>query len=135
MFQNNDRDGLPQSTTIGKQVTINGTFASDGNVVFDGSMEKGNVRISGTLVVGTTANIKGTVEVGKLTVNGIIEGNVVVQEDLEIGATGKIKGDIIVHGKLIITKGGIFNGKCDMGSKNTEHEKTKKDGSEEVNDE
>ncbi len=135
MFQNNDRDGLPQSTTIGKQVTINGTFASDGNVVFDGSMEKGNVRIGGTLVVGPTANIKGTVEVGKLTVNGIIEGNVIVQDDLEIGATGKIKGDIMVHGKLIIIKGGIFNGKCDMGSKNTEHEEAEKDGSEEVSDE
>lgn len=135
MFQNNDRDGLPQSTTIGKQVMINGTFASDGNVVFDGSMEKGNVRIGGTLVVGTTAHIKGTVEVGKLTVNGIIEGNVVVQEDLEIGATGKIKGDIIVHGKLIIVKGGMFNGKCDMGTKNTEQEEGEKEGSEEISDE
>lgn len=134
MFQNNERDGLPQSTTIGKQVTINGTFASDGNVVFDGSMEKGNVRIGGTLVVGPTAHIKGTVEVGKLTVNGIIEGNVVVQDDLEIGATGKIKGDILVHGKLIIVKGGTFNGKCDMG-KNNEVQETQQEASEEVNDE
>lgn len=134
MFQNNDRDGLPQSTTIGKQVTINGTFASDGNVVFDGNMEKGNIRIGGTFVVGPTAHIKGMVEVGKLTVNGVIEGNVVVQEDLEIGATGRIKGDIMVHGKLIIVKGGIFNGKCDMG-KNNEAKDTELEASEEVNDE
>lgn len=135
MFQNNEREGLPQSTTIGKQVTINGTFASDGNVVFDGNMEKGNIQISGTLVVGPTATIKGTIEVGKLTVNGRIEGNVVVQEDLEIGATGHIHGDLIIRGKLIITKGGTFNGKCDMGEGNNDKTANAPEESEAVNDE
>lgn len=136
MFQHNERESLPQSTTIGKQVTINGTFASDGNVVFDGNMEKGNIRIGDTLVVGPTAHIKGTVEVGKLTVNGIIEGNVIVQDDLEIGATGNIHGDIVVHGKLIIVKGGTFNGKCDMSSKDGKTKiGTKLEGTELVSDE
>ncbi len=117
MFQNQNepKTGLPQATTIGEQVTISGTLASDGNVNFNGLLEKGTVRINGMLTVGNNATIRGTVAVGRLIVNGLIEGNVSVEEDLEIGETGHIDGDIKVKGKLIIAKGGTFNGKCDMG--------------------
>ena len=116
MFQTFERDAVPQATTIGKQVKISGTLASDGNVIFDGTLEKGTINIAGELTIGTSALIKGEVKVGKLIVNGTIEGNVFVKEDMEIGATGKIHGDISVQGKFIITKGGTFNGKCDMGA-------------------
>lgn len=117
MFQTLQRDEpIPQATTIGKQVKISGTLASDGNVIFDGTLEKGTINIAGELTIGSSALIKGEVKAGKLIVNGTVEGNVIVKEDMEIGASGKINGDINVHGKFIITKGGTFNGKCDMGS-------------------
>lgn len=116
MFQTFERDAVPQATTIGKQVKISGTLASDGNVIFDGTLEKGTISIAGELTVGNSALIKGEVKAGKLLVNGTIEGNVFVKEDMEIGATGKIHGDISVQGKFTITKGGMFNGKCDMGA-------------------
>ncbi len=116
MFQTFERDAVPQATTIGKQVKISGTLASDGNVIFDGTLEEGTINIAGELTIGTSALIKGEVKAGKLLVNGTIEGNVFVKEDMEIGATGKIHGDISVQGKFTITKGGSFNGKCDMGT-------------------
>ncbi|MBP6085091.1 polymer-forming cytoskeletal protein [Candidatus Gracilibacteria bacterium] len=133
MFQNQtERDtGLPQATTIGEQVTISGTLASDGNVNFNGLLEKGMVRINGMLTVGNNATIRGTVEVGKLVVNGLIVGNVAVKEDLEIGATGHIDGDIIVEGQLTITKGGTFNGKCDMGKQTAAVEESSEEASTE----
>ncbi|OGC82036.1 MAG: hypothetical protein A2V81_02680 [Candidatus Abawacabacteria bacterium RBG_16_42_10] len=116
MFQTIQRDDpIPQATTIGKQVKISGTLASDGNVIFDGTLEKGTINIAGELTIGNSAMIKGEVQAGKLIVNGLVEGNVIVKEDMEIGATGRINGDISVHGKFTITKGGTFNGKCDMG--------------------
>ncbi len=116
MFQTLQRDDpIPQATTIGKQVRISGTLASDGNVIFDGTLEKGTINIAGELTIGSGSLIKGEVKAGKLIVNGTIEGNVIVKEDMEIGATGRINGDINVHGKFTITKGGTFNGKCDMG--------------------
>lgn len=113
MFQSNEP--VQHVTNIGKQMKISGTLASDGNLVFDGVLEKGTIRIGGSLTVGPEAFIKGEVEAQKLIVNGAIEGNVIIKEDLEIGASGKISGDITVYGKLIITKGGLFNGKCTMG--------------------
>jgi len=115
MFQAKDQDTMANATTIGKHMKITGTLASDGNVVFDGTLDKGTIRIGGSLLVGTGAFIKGEVEAQRLTVNGNIEGNITVKEDLEIGASGKIQGDVLVYGKLVITKGGIFNGKCAMG--------------------
>lgn len=115
MFQAKDQDTLSNATTIGKHMKITGTLASDGNVVFDGTLDKGTIRIGGSLLVGSGAFIKGEVDAQRLTVNGNIEGNITVKEDLEIGASGKIQGDVVVHGKLVITKGGIFNGKCSMG--------------------
>lgn len=116
MFQSNDRDTTQNVTTIGQQMKISGTLASDGNVLFDGTLEKGTIRIGGHLTVGGGAYIKGEVEARKLVVNGKIEGNVSVKEDLEIGEAGAISGDITVQGKLIINKGGVFNGKCTMGT-------------------
>lgn len=113
MFQSNEP--VLHATTIGKQMKITGTLASDGNLTFDGILEKGTIRIGGSLTVGPEAFIKGEVEAQKLIVNGAIEGNVMVKEDLEIGASGKISGDITVYGNLIVTKGGVFNGKCTMG--------------------
>ena len=120
MFQSNDRDTTQNVTTIGKQMKISGTLASDGNVLFDGTLEKGTIRIGGHLTVGGGAYIKGEVEAQRLIVNGKIEGNIFVKEDLEIGDAGSISGDITVQGKLIINKGGIFNGKCNMGTNNAE---------------
>jgi len=113
MFQSNEP--VQHATTIGKQMKITGTLASDGNLIFDGVLEKGIIRIGGHLTVGQEAHIKGEVEAQKLVLNGTLEGNVVIKEDLEIGATGRISGDITVHGKLVVTKGGIINGKCVMG--------------------
>ncbi|MBI4836764.1 MAG: polymer-forming cytoskeletal protein [Candidatus Abawacabacteria bacterium] len=115
MFQSNERETQQHVTTIGKQMKITGTLASDSNVIFDGTLEKGTIKIGGSLTVGIGALIKGEVDTQKLTVNGTIEGNVSVKEDLEIGTSGKITGDITVRGKLIITKGGILNGRCTMG--------------------
>lgn len=115
MFQAKDQDSMSNATTIGKHMKITGTLASDGNVVFDGTLDKGTIRIGGNLVVGVGALIKGEVEAQKLVVNGSIEGAINVKEDLEIGATGKIQGDISVHGKLVIVKGGLFSGRCIMG--------------------
>lgn len=122
MFQSsNDREPMQNVTTIGKQMKISGNLASDGNVVFDGTLEKGTIKIGGHLTVGNEAYIKGEVESQRLIVNGKIEGNVLVKEDLEIGVSGCINGDIVVQGKLIINKGGILNGKCAMGENSSDN--------------
>lgn len=122
--QQNQNNGarVASDTTIGAHVKINGTLSSDGDVQFDGLLEKGEMQIKGCLTVGPTAKVNAQVKAEQLVVHGTIEGNVTTKADVEIGASGRVQGDINAGGNLVIHPGGVFIGKSMMsGSQNAAH--------------
>lgn len=98
---------------IGNGTSITGNITSNGDVRIDGTL-KGNLSISGKLVVGTSGNIEGNVVCQNADVSGKIHGKVTVNELLSLKATAKLLGDIVTT-KITIEPNATFTGTCNMG--------------------
>ena len=67
----------------------------------------------GTLIVGTNGQVDANISVGVATVNGIINGDVVATEKIQLGRTARVTGNIATP-RLVIEEGAIFEGGCSM---------------------
>ena len=68
-----------------------------------------------TLLLVSTAQIKGPVTAGNVSVAGSIHGDVTADGEVTIRESGQIHGNITAHG-LVIVSGGIFIGTNKMSS-------------------
>jgi cytoskeletal protein CcmA (bactofilin family) len=111
--------------TIGTDTIINGDIKAKGDLRIDGSV-KGHVNSSALVVIGPNAVIDGNVEGDNVIVEGIVNGNISVSNELNLKSNARIQGDILMS-RLIVENGAIFNGKSQMNassnaSKGVEHE-------------
>ena len=67
----------------------------------------------GTLIVGTNGQVDANISVGVATVNGIINGDVIATEKIQLGRTARVTGNIATP-RLVIEEGAIFEGGCSM---------------------
>ena len=83
---------------------------------------KGALRVEGQfngkvdaayVILAETGVINGEISAKKIIIEGKVEGNLRVQEIVEIKATGKVLGDIFTK-KISITEGAKLNGKIEM---------------------
>lgn len=117
MFQKVNKTSDSTATSInliGNGTIINGDIKSNGDVRIDGTL-KGNLSISGKLVVGPSGNIEGNVVCQNADVSGEIHGKVSVSELLSLKASSKLLGDIVT-GKISIEPNATFTGTCNMGA-------------------
>ena len=116
MFQksNNAAPDGASINLIGNGTGIVGDINSNGDMRIDGSL-KGNVIISGKLVVGPSGNIEGNVQCQNADVSGEINGKITVSELLSLKASAKVLGDIVT-GKISIEPNASFTGTCNMGA-------------------
>ncbi len=121
MFGNTKKETvIPESTLleqvgtiIGPGAVIDGPLTTKDSTRIDGTI-KGNVTISGALIVGQDGKIIGTASGVNIYVAGEINGNVSApQGKVEISDTGKVIGDISCK-SIIIDENAIFQGRCDM---------------------
>jgi len=97
-------------TLIGKGTEINGDMTATGNIKIDGNII-GNINISGDLIVGENAEIKGDVYATNIIVAGTLNGNITVKGQLSIKHTAKVNGEHQSY-SLIVDEGSIFTGNC-----------------------
>lgn len=112
---------------------IEGEIHSEGDMRIDGAL-KGNVNISGKLVIGEKGSVEGEIQCAYASVAGYLQGKVQVSELLSLAATAKVNGDVITN-KLSVEPGAEFTGSCSMGSvireiKNEEKQKAAGSGKE-----
>lgn len=112
MFQkiNKTDSGSSSINLIGAGTSIVGDVVSTGDVRIDGSL-KGNITISGKLVIGNTGKIEGDVSCQNADVSGELIGKVTIKELLQLKANSKLFGDIITN-QLSIEPTAIFEGNC-----------------------
>ncbi len=67
----------------------------------------------GTLIVGTNGQVDANVSVGVATVNGVINGDVIATEKIQLGRTARVTGNIATP-RLVIEEGAVFEGGCNM---------------------
>ena len=111
--------------------SIEGEVHSEGDMRIDGRL-KGNINITGKLVIGENGKVEGEVFCTNANVSGTLEGKVQVTELLSLAASARVKGDVIT-GKLAVEPGAEFTGSCSMGSvlremSSNENERTERGG-------
>jgi cytoskeletal protein CcmA (bactofilin family) len=79
----------------------------------DGHLTGSVTSDGGTLIVGTNGQVDANVSVGVATVNGIINGDVVATEKIQLGRTARVNGNIATP-RLVIEEGAVFEGGCNM---------------------
>lgn len=99
-------------TVIGKNTSLEGNIACVGSVRVDGTV-KGDIKISGNLLVGEQGLISGNVEALNVHLAGSINGNVHAFEVLKILSSARLSGDIKVK-SFIADEGALFIGRCEM---------------------
>jgi cytoskeletal protein CcmA (bactofilin family) len=111
------REGLqaaPGTTFIGANITIEGTISGSEPVVVEGAV-RGNVRLTGDLLIGTKGRIEATVHARNVTIEGKLTGDVSADERVELVATASVDGNIKAP-KIVVAEGARFRGNVDMGS-------------------
>lgn len=104
--------GEQVETIIGKDTQFKGTIKASGTIRIDGQYE-GELSTSGDAVVGETGKLSAQLKARNATIAGTVNGNMDIQDKLELLPTAKIFGDIKV-GVLIIGEGATFKGACEM---------------------
>lgn len=99
---------IGEGTTFTGEIRFKDAFRIDGTV-------KGKVISEDMLIVGKNGYVEADVDVGILSLSGIIRGSVRARERLEIHSTGKVYGDMkLDKPNFVVEKGGIFEGQVDM---------------------
>ena len=98
---------------LGRGTELTGKLTFSGKVRIDGKV-KGEIFSDGILVLGETAEVEASVEVGTLIVKGgTLIGNVRATQLVEIHAPSRVVGDLHAP-TLLIDKGARFEGRCTM---------------------
>ena len=79
---------------------------------------EGERKSGGDVIVGETGLLKGTIACKTLFNSGLVEGTLSIEDKLECTSIGIVKGDLTVK-ELVLTKGAIFDGTCNMSKANT----------------
>src|SRR2546421_12430190 len=129
---------LTESETIAREIkdgTLSGFIAS-GTLVTGEASFKSLLRIdgrfsgrinsaTGTLIVGSGGQVDANVEVSIATIHGVVNGDVVAGQRIELGRAGKLNGNIQTP-SLMIEQGGIFEGSCKMVQQKAATDKSSK---------
>ncbi len=99
-------------TTLGKETNFKGTMRFEDSLKIEGKFE-GEIISKGFLYIEEGAEVKADITVGSLVIGGIVRGNVVAYNKLEMLSTGQVYGNVKTR-VLKIADGVIFDGKCEM---------------------
>jgi len=99
-------------TTLGKETVFKGTMKFSKSLKIDGRFE-GEIESSGFLYVEEGAEVRANIKVRSIVIGGVVHGNIVASEKLEMLASGKVFGNIRTA-KLRMADGVVFEGKCEM---------------------
>ena len=100
------------ATTLGSETDFSGTMRFSTSLKIDGKFE-GEIESTGFLYIEQGADVKANIKVRSIVVGGIVRGNVIATEKLEMLSTGQVFGNVTTA-KLKIADGVVFEGKCEM---------------------
>lgn len=102
------------TTIIGPDTHIKGEMVFDSTARILGTFE-GRVIAKGEVQIGEGATCKAAVEGTTVVVDGLIEGDVVARERVQLNSKARVIGDIVAN-TLVVAEGASFNGHCRVGT-------------------
>ena len=114
------------NTIIGSNTKIEGILTASESARIDGTLV-GKVLSERSIIVGESGTVKGDISAVEILVAGIVYGNLIAQEKIELTSTGRVVGSVTTK-TLVIDEGAAFKGTSNMEiledknaeSKNTE---------------
>ena len=107
-------------TLIGKETSMKGQLEAKGIIRIEGAFE-GEILTASDVIIGEKAVVKADVHCYNATLAGRMEGNVNVENKLDIRANGILMGDIKAV-ILSIEDGAYFSGNCKMEIKDKKND-------------
>ena len=117
---------LTESETIAREIkdgSLSG-FVGSGTVITGEASFKSMLRVdgrfsgritsgTGTLIVGAGGQVDANVEVDVATIHGVVNGDIIAGQRIELGRAAKLSGNIQTP-SLVIEQGAVFEGSCKM---------------------
>ncbi len=94
-------------TVLSGETNFQAMLRVDGQLVGSVSSE------TGTLIVGSNGQVDANVSVASAVVNGVVNGDIIASERVQLGRTARVVGNIQAP-RMIIEDGAIFEGMCSM---------------------
>ena len=109
---NGDREASPtaeaNSTVLARDDTFSGRLQVKGSGQILGHFS-GQVECDGDLFIGPDAHVEADIQGARVTISGLVRGNIVAISRLKITNTGRLEGDARV-GALVVLEGGVHHG-------------------------
>jgi cytoskeletal protein CcmA (bactofilin family) len=102
-----------EKTVLGPTLEIEGEIEGDEDLVIQGKIQ-GKIVSKKDLTVDNSGKVEATITTKNLAVSGMLVGNVVASERVEVRKEGKMIGDIKAP-RVIIADGAKFKGNIEMG--------------------
>jgi len=109
-----DSDRNTLKTIIGESTKVKGDITGDCDVLLEGKFN-GKMNLDSLLFVNKTGNAKGKVKTKNMIVEGTIEGEIVVQDKIEVRASGRFNGNLFCK-QIAIEEGAFFQGNINMNN-------------------
>src|SRR5256886_15423282 len=117
---------LTESETIAREIkdgSLSG-FVGSGTVITGEASFKSMLRVDGrfsgrissaggALLVGAGGQVDANIEVAVATIHGVVNGDIIASDRIELGRAAKLNGNIQTP-SLMIEQGAIFEGSCKM---------------------
>ncbi|HYX28209.1 MAG TPA: polymer-forming cytoskeletal protein, partial [Pyrinomonadaceae bacterium] len=122
----NTQKAFTESETIAREIkdgSLSG-FVGSGTVITGEASFKSMLRVDGrfsgrinstggTLIVGSGGQVDANIEVAVAQVHGIVNGDIIASDRIELGRAAKLTGNIQTP-SLMIEQGAVFEGGCKM---------------------
>lgn len=100
-------------TNIGKTIKIKGEIESGVEVSVSGEIS-GKIKCKEGVIIEKDGKMIGDIETKNVVVHGVVEGNMVAEEKIELKSGCIVKGDLKAP-RLVLLDGAKFKGSIDMG--------------------
>jgi cytoskeletal protein CcmA (bactofilin family) len=104
---------LENTTVIGAGTFIKGEMVFDADALILGTFE-GKITTRGEIQIGQQATCKATIQGATVIVDGLVEGDIVGIERVQLNATARVIGNIVAAA-MIMAPGAILNGQVRIG--------------------
>jgi cytoskeletal protein CcmA (bactofilin family) len=113
MATQGNRQNQAQFNIVGEGTVFEGTLRAESNVNVSGRVV-GKLIVNGRAVISQSGRVEGELRATNAAIGGTIEGEIFVEERLELESTAHVDGSIQTD-RLVVEEGAIFTGSCKMG--------------------
>ena len=98
---------------VGNGTVLTGETNFQAMLRVDGHLTGRVTSENGTLIIGSTGRVDANIAVAAAQINGIVNGDIIATDKIELGRTARIGGNIQTP-RLVMDEGAILEGSCSM---------------------